>query len=94
MLVRLAPEQRRDLCQLTGGLRQSFCPPEQVHLYQVELKGRKGRQGKSMAELRRDIVRLVNLAYPQVDVATRETLSINAFLDALPGPARDTAQGH
>ena len=43
-----------------------------------------------MAELGRDIARLVNLAYPQADVATRETLSINAFLDALPGPAIET----
>ena len=43
-----------------------------------------------MAELGRDIVRLVNLAYPQADVATRETLSINAFLDALLGPAIET----
>ena len=43
-----------------------------------------------MAELGRDIARLVNLAYPQADVATRETLSINAFLDALLGPAIET----
>ena len=43
-----------------------------------------------MAELGRDIVRLVNLAYPQSVMATRETLSINAFLDALRGPAIET----
>ena len=90
VLVSLAPERRRDLRQLTGALRQSFCPPEQVHLYQAELKGRKRRRGESMAEMGRDIARLVNLAYPQADVATRETLSINAFLDALPGPAIET----
>ena len=90
VLVSLAPHQRADLRQLTGALRQSFCPPEQVHLHQAELKGRKRRRGESMAELGRDIARLVNLAYPQADMATRETLSINAFLDALPGPAIET----
>ena len=43
-----------------------------------------------MAVLGRDIARLVQLAYPQADMATRETLSINAFLDALPDPAIET----
>ena len=43
-----------------------------------------------MAKLGRDMVRLVNLAYPQADMATRETLSINTFLDALPVRATET----
>ena len=87
VLVSLTPEQRRDLRQLTGALRQNFCPPEQVHLYQAELKSRKKKRDETMADLGRDLARLVQLAYPQADMATRETLAINAFLDALPGPA-------
>ena len=90
VLVSLTPEQRRDLRQLTRALQQSFCPPEQVHLYQAELKGRKRKRDESMAELGRDLARLVQLAYPQADPTTRETLAINAFLDALPGPAIET----
>ena len=76
--------------RLMGALRQSFCPPEQVHLYQAELKSRKRRQDELMVELGRDIARLVQLACPQADMATRETLLINAFLEALPGPAIET----
>ena len=74
VLVSLAPEQRRNLRLLMGALRQSFCPPEQVRIYQAELKSRKRRWDESMAELWRDIAQLVQLAYPQVDMATRETL--------------------
>ena len=37
-----------------------------------------------------DLGRLVQLAYPQADTATRETLALNAFLDTRPGPAIET----
>ena len=37
-----------------------------------------------MAELGRDLVRHVNLEYPERGMATRESLSINAFINELP----------
>ena len=43
-----------------------------------------------MADLGKDIGRLVNLAYLQADMASRETLSINPLLYALPEPAIKT----
>ena len=43
-----------------------------------------------MAELVRDVTRMVGLAYQQAEMATRKTSVIHAFLDALPGPAIET----
>ena len=40
-----------------------------------------------MADLGRDIAKLVRLAYLTADTATRDVIGINAFLEALPGPA-------
>ena len=42
VLVSLAPKQRRNLRRLMGALRQSFCPPEQVRLYQEEQEEKAG----------------------------------------------------
>ena len=40
-----------------------------------------------MVDLGRDVAKLVWLAYPTADAATREVIGINSFLEALPGPA-------
>ena len=42
-----------------------------------------------MVDLGRDVAKLVRLAYPTVDVATREVMGINFFLEALPGPSSE-----
>ena len=87
VLAGLSLAQRRDYEQLRGALTQNFSPPERVHLHMAELKARKRKSGESLATLGRDIARLTRLAYPQADQATRETIGINAFLDAQQGPA-------
>jgi len=87
VLANLTLAQRRDYKALKGALTQHFCPPQKVHLYQAELKARKRKTGETLSELGRDVTRLVRLAYPTADMATRETVGINAFLDAIPGPA-------
>ena len=43
-----------------------------------------------MEDLGRDLTSLVQLVYLQADTATRETLEIKAFLDALRGLAIET----
>ena len=42
---------------------------------------------ETMANLQRDIAKLVRHAYSAADTATREVMGINAFLEALPRPA-------
>ena len=42
-----------------------------------------------MVDLGRDVAKLVRLAYPTADAATREVIGINSFLEALPGPASE-----
>ena len=79
--------QRRSYQALTQALMQSFAPKEFVHLYQAELKARKKKTEESMVNLGRDVAKLVRLAYPSADAATREVIGINSFLEALPGPA-------
>ena len=74
---------------VTSALVENFTSQGLVHLYQAELKARKKKGDESMADLRRDVARLVRIAYPSVDGFTREVIGINAFLDALPGPALD-----
>ena len=87
VLVNLSLQERRDYSTLKDALTQNFRPPQQVHLYQVELRSRKRQAGESLAELGRDIIRLTRLAYPSADQATRETIGISAFLDAIPNPS-------
>ena len=36
-----------------------------------------------MVDLGRDVAKLVRLAYPTADAATREVIGINSFLEAL-----------
>ena len=55
----------------------------------MELKARKKRADESMVDLGRDVAKLVRLAYPMADAATREVIGINSFLEALPGPASE-----
>ena len=81
--------RRHSYMAVTSALSQSFAPKELVHLHQAELKARKKRGDESMADLGRDIAKLVRLAYPTADVNTREVIGINAFLEALPGPASE-----
>ena len=87
VLAGLGLPERRDYDKLKRALTQNFSPPEKVHLHMAELKARKRKSGESLAILGRDIARLTRLAYPTADQATRETIGINMFLDALPGPA-------
>ena len=87
VLAGLPPHRRIDYAALTEALTQNFSPREQLHLYQAELKSRQRQPGESMTALGRDIARLVRFAYPTADENTRETIGINAFLDALPGTA-------
>lgn len=87
VLASLSLPQRRDYDALKTALTQNFCPPQQVHLHMAELKARKRKPQESLSDLSRDIARLTRLAYPNADMATRETIAINAFLDSFPGPA-------
>ena len=87
MLASLHPAERRDYLALRHALTQNFCPSQRIHLYQAELKTRVRKPNESLADLGRDISRISRLAYPTADQATRETIGINAFLDAIPGPA-------
>ena len=87
VLAGLSLPQRRDFDVLKAALTQNFSPPQKVHMYMAELKARKRKPKESLVDLGRDIARMTRLAYPNADQATRETISINAFLDSLPGPA-------
>ena len=89
VLASLDFDQRHRYHSLVSALAQSFSPKERVHLYQAELKARRRKGEESIADLGRDIARLVRHAYPQADSVTREVVGINAFLDALPGPASE-----
>ena len=90
VLASLSLPQRRDYKVLKSALTQSFCPTQQIYLYQAELKNRTKKPSESLSDLGRDIVRLAKLAYPMADTETREAVAISAFLDALPGMAMET----
>ena len=89
VLASLNQAQRRSYLAVTTALAQSFSPKELVYLYQAELKARKKKPEATMANLRWDIAKLVQQAYPTADMATCEVIGINAFPEALPGPASE-----
>ena len=74
---------------MTSALAKSFSIKELVYLYQAEFKVNKKKTDETMANLGRDIAKLVPQAYPKADTATREVIGINAFLEALPRPASE-----
>ena len=90
VLTSFTLEQRRHYGSLVKALKQNFSPAQKVHTYMAELKARKRKPHESLASLGRDIAWLVRMAYPQADPVTRDTIGINALLDALPGPALET----
>ena len=77
--------QRRSYQTLAWALMLSFAPKELVHLYQAELKAQKKKVEESMVDLGRDVAKLVRLAYSTADVAIREVIGINSFLEAFAG---------
>ena len=89
VLAGLDAAMRHSYLALITALSQSFAPKELVHLHQAELKARRKKGDESMTDLGRDIAKLVRLAYPTADMTTREVIGINAFLEALPGPASE-----
>jgi hypothetical protein len=90
VLASLSLAQRRDYTMLKDALTQSFCPTQQIFLYQAELKNRVKKTSESLSDLGRDIIRLSKLAFPSANSETREAVAISAFLDALPGNAMET----
>ena len=61
-----------------------------MQVYLAELKHRTRKTNKPLPELGRDTAGLVHQAYSLADQATRDTSGINAFMDAMPGPAIET----
>lgn len=72
-----------DYNELVKALEERFAPPNQTELYRVQLRDRRQRAHETMAELRQDIRRLTNLAYPSAPGDVRETLAKEQFVDAL-----------
>ena len=89
MLVSLNQAQRGSYLALTTALAQSFSLKELMYLYPAQLKARRKKADETMANLGRDAAKLVQLVYQTADPATREVIRINAFLEALPGPASE-----
>ena len=87
VLTGLSVQERQHLPAIERALQQNFSPTQQQHTYLSKLRSRKRKAGEALPELGREIARLVRLAYPRADQATREQIAINAFSDSFPGPA-------
>jgi len=69
--------------EIVNRLQRRFGASEQEEKFRIELKLRRRRNGESLQELAADIERMIILAYPGTDVATRDILSRDSFVDAL-----------
>ena len=87
VLTGLSPPERLNLLAIERALQQNFSPTQQQHSYLSKLRARKRKANEPLPELSREIARLVRMAYPRADQATREQIAINAFTDSFPGPA-------
>ena len=81
MLARLDVAQRRS--NHATALAHSFALEEMVHLHQAELKARRKKGNESMADLGRDVAKLVRLANP-----IAEKLNHKIFAISTPGHHR------
>lgn len=71
---------------LCTALQQRFAPTNQTELYRAQLRGRKQKVVKSLPELRQDVRKLTNLAYPTATADLKEILAEEQFIDALRDP--------
>lgn len=83
VLSELGPELRRDYNAMVAALERQFGPGDDVRLFKAKLRNRVRGKGESLPALLQDIKRLVSLAYPGVDGATRDSLTLDQFVLAL-----------
>ena len=60
-----------------------FEPEYQYEAFRAQMKARQRRRGEPLAQLAQYIKRLVRKAYPEASVDVKETLSCDAFKDAV-----------
>ncbi|XP_060605005.1 uncharacterized protein LOC132757672 [Ruditapes philippinarum] len=69
--------------ELVLALEERFSPPNQTELYRTQLRERRQKASESLSDMRQDIRRLTNLAYPSAPSNVKETLAKEQFIDSL-----------
>jgi hypothetical protein len=80
----LPVDQRLHFYSLIKGLEEQFNPSQQAEMYKAQLRARVKNPRESLQDLHLSIQRLVERAYPNVSVKTRDEIAKDAFIDALP----------
>ena len=83
VLSDLEAADRADYQKLVRALLNRFEPEHQSEAFRAQMKARQRRRGEPLAELAQYIKRLVRKAYPEASVDVKETLSCDAFTDAV-----------
>jgi hypothetical protein len=77
------PQHRQDYAQLVKALLNRFEPENQSEVFRAQLKSRCRKRSEDLAELAQDVKKLARKAYPGVEGGLRDTLTKDAFIDAL-----------
>ena len=84
MLRSLSDSDRRSLDAIMDALKQRFGTAGKETISQAELRSRRRLPGESVEELGDAIHLLANRSYPGVDKGVFDTITVRAFLEALP----------
>ena len=71
------------LSKLTKLLKDRFGGAAQSDKFKMELRSRLRQPRESLADLYRDIKRLMALGYPELDAKAREVIAVDRFIDSL-----------
>ena len=83
LLGDMSSEMRQDYSYLVETLQSRFGSEGQNELFRAQLKTRQRKPDETLPELAQSIRRLIARGYPNANVALREILALDHFIDAL-----------
>ena len=83
LLGDMSPDMRQNYSILVETLQARFGSEGQNELFRAQLKSRRRKSNESLPELAQAIKRLIARGYPNANVALREILALDHFIDAL-----------
>ena len=83
ILTDVDPVHRQDYGRLVKALLTRFEPENQTEIFRAQLKSRLRKRSEDLGELAQEIKKLARKAYPGEECGMRDTITRDAFIDAL-----------
>ena len=82
-LTRLPNQTTQTYEAIKAALRERFEPPSKREVYKAEFKNRRKRKTESWGDYGDELLRLVDKAFPNLQLEGKEQLALSRYLDQL-----------